>query len=203
MLLLMFSIRGFRENRTKFEFEKGVGNFLAPQGVLSHCRTKTMKMNMKKTLLAAAVATAMMVPMTGAMAETVDTHNMKLKYAVAQSYEWTVPSEIDFGSDKGVDETSVVDKTINVIKNIIPDGKKLSIKIQAGQAFEIANGNTKLSYTVKKGDSELAAGAEVLSVAAGTNLGSQALTFTLSTTNGTAEVAGTYEGTLTFTAAIE
>lgn len=205
----MFSIRGFRENRTKFEFEKGVGNFLAPKGVLSHCRTKTMKMNMKKTLLAAAVATAMMVPMTGAMAANEASKSTKLTYEVTQGYEWTVPSDVFFGKDAGVNQTAVngsTDKsTVTVTKNVIAENKTLKIKIADDEDFKIklTNGTTTLDYKVMKDGSVLTAGSEVLAVAAGTNTGSQALTFTLSTTTGAAEVAGTYEGTLTFAAAIE
>lgn len=41
-----------------------------------------------------------------------------------------------------------------------------------------------------------------LNIAAGTNTGSKDLTFTLKTGNGTAEVAGKYSGTVTYTASV-
>lgn len=49
---------------------------------------------------------------------------------------------------------------------------------------------------------KLAPSAEVMSVNAGTNTGSTPLTFKLATTDGTAEVAGDYSGTIAYVASI-
>ncbi len=156
---------------------------------------------------------AAMVP--AAMAENVKTTDTTtVKYEVTAGYEWSVPSVIDFAKDKGVNQTSSVTadadtgdtQKVQVTKNIIPDGETLRITMAGtGGAFEIKNGETTLTYTVTKNDTAktaIASGGEVLSVAAGTNTGDQDLIFTLKTGTGTAEVAGKYEGTITYTAAV-
>ena len=178
-------------------------------------------MRLRNKVLAAALATAMIVPVgganvfaattTGTTEDTTATTNVK--YSVTQGYEWSIHSDIDFGNDAGVQTTveKTTDKdgktnTVSVGKNIIPDGKKLNITVKGSGtngAFEIANGKTKLNYTIKNGADNIATGETVLDVAAGTNTGSKDLTFTLTTTDKTAEVAGDYAGTVTYTASIK
>lgn len=161
-------------------------------------------------VLAAAMAVSMMVP-TCAMAATGTTQSTTeettVKYAVTQGYEWTIHSEIDFGTDAGVSKTVTRESnTVSVKKNIIPDGKTLNITVKGSGTngeFQIKNGSTVLNYVIKDGDNEIATGKEVMNVAAGTNTDSKNLTFVLSTGTGTAEVAGNYTGTVTYTAAIK
>ena len=65
---------------------------------------------------------------------------------------------------------------------------------------------TTLDYKIEKpgaGSSAVVVGGEVLNVPAGTNEADQALKFTLSTSTGTAEIAGKYTGTVTFTADVK
>ena len=160
-------------------------------------------------VLAAAMAVSMMVP-TCAMAATgttdSTTESTTVKYAVTQGYEWTIHSEIDFGTDAGVSKTVTKENnTVSVSKNIIPDGKKLNITVKGSGdngEFQIENGNTVLSYVIKSEDKEITTGGEVMNVVAGTNTGSKDLTFVLTTGTGTAEVAGDYAGTVTYTASI-
>lgn len=137
---------------------------------------------------------------------TPDTKSTTVKYAVTQGYEWTIHSDVTFESNKGVNSTATVDnQTVEVKKNIIPDGKKLNITVQgsgSNGAFEIANGNTKLTYKITEGENEILTGGTVLDVVAGTNTNKKNLKFTLTTGKGTAEVAGTYTGTVTYTASI-
>ena len=174
-----------------------------------------------KKVLAATVAAAMIATMgastvfaaesgTTTVTNTSDnsTLNTNVKYAVTAGYEWTIHSAIDFGSNAGINKTVEKSKnTVSVSKNIIPDGKTLKITVAGSGdegAFTIANGNTKLDYTVKADESsnDITTGGEVLSVPAGINTGSKDLTFTLTTSTGTAEVAGAYTGIVTYTASV-
>ena len=83
------------------------------------------------------------------------TCNTTVKYEVTQGYEWSIHSAIDFGQDRGVNKSVVKESnTVSVNKNIIPDGKKLNIKVKGSGAngtFEIANGSTKLTYNQRRG----------------------------------------------------
>ena len=135
-------------------------------------------------------------------------------YEVTAGYEWSVPSMIDFGKDKGVGATLKVgmhgEDAVKVTRNVIPDGQNLHITIAGKEgAFQIKNGNTTLSYTVSKvgtdgiSSTPVNSGDEVLTVPAGTNAASQNLGFVLSTSTGTAEVAGYYIGTAVFTAQVK
>lgn len=173
-------------------------------------------MRLRNKVLAAALATAMIVPVGGAnvFAATGTADNQTtneqttVKYAVTEGYEWTIHSEINFDKDAGAGAKTVVKEgnQVNVSKNVIPDGKTLNIAVKGSGnngEFEIANGNTKLNYTIKDGTTNIVAGGDVLNLAAGTNTGSKDLTFTLTTTDKTAEVAGNYTGTVTYTASIK
>lgn len=181
-----------------------------------------------KTLLAAGLAVAMVAPMvsTSALAATTGNtttpttyDNTIVKYEVTEEYTWSIHSEIDFGKDNKVTGNDIVkdnNNTVSVSKNVIPDGKKLQITVKGNgggettdgsdTSFVIANGDTKLNYTVKAGNTDITTNVTpVLEVAAGTNTGSANMTFTLSTKNTTenaAEVAGSYVGKVIYTATI-
>lgn len=173
-------------------------------------------MKVSKKLLAAIMAAAMVIPMGTASAfaaETTQTSTTSgplstdVKYEVTQGYEWTIHSEINFGKDAGVNQTVTKEEnTVSVNKNVIPDGTKLNITVAGSGddgAFTIANGATKLNYTIKNGTTNIATGETVMDVAAGTNAASKDLTFTLTTGTGSAEVAGNYIGTVSYTATIQ
>ena len=179
--------------------------FPLPRKMMKKCSSK---------VLAVAMAVAMMVPGMNVMAAEVSgtsaqdtTVSTDVKYAVTEGYTWSIHSEINFGNDVGVNKTvEKTGNTVSVTKNIIPDGKTLKITVKGSGtdgAYEIKNGSTALTYTIKAGETEITTGGDVLNVAAGTNTGSKDLTFTLSTTTGTAEVAGSYAGTVTYTASIK
>lgn len=180
------------------------------------------KKSIAASISAAALATAMLPAMAFAIEGPADegvstTGTTQVKYAVTEGYEWSIPTMIDFDKDKGVNSTSVVEaksdsgnvQKVRVDRNVIGDGKTLQITaIGSGVngAFSVKNGSTVLGYKMEKPGApakEVAIGGDVLSVPAGTNTGEQPLTFTLSTSTGTAEIAGKYTGTVTFTADVK
>lgn len=178
----------------------------------------------------------------------------QVKYEVHTSYEWSIPSVIDFGSDAGVGKTVTVnaiekDDTnttpaqgadvhgkamqVKVTKNVLEYGKSLFIKIETSdqkvydtnrdkvdpnvsKGFFIANGDgddaQRLYFSifktfdndVKNPSAKVASwNKTILEAYAGRNTESQGLIFELNTENErTAELAGTYMNTLTFTAEI-
>ena len=175
----------------------------------------------------------------------------QVKYEVHTSYEWSIPSVIDFGSDAGVGKTVTVnaiekDDTnttpaqgadvhgkamrVTVSKNVIEYGKSLFIKIETSdqkvydtdrdkvdpnvsKGFFIANGDGDdaqwLYFSIfKTFDNDVKTkvaswNKTILEAYAGRNTESQGLIFELNTENErTAELAGTYMNTLTFTAEI-
>ena len=178
--------------------------FPLPRKMMKKCSSK---------VLAMAMVVAMMVP--GMNVFAADTANgtsaadtncaTTVKYTVTEGYTWQVPATITFEKDAGASKTRTQNGDVKVTKNVIGEGKTLKISIASDEDFLIKTGtNTTLSYTVKKtAESEaLGEGGEVLSVSAGTYEGTQNLIYTLSTTTGTAEVAGDYEGTLNYVASI-
>ena len=180
------------------------------------------KKSIAASISAAALATAMLPAMAFAIEGPADegvstTGTTQVKYAVTEGYAWSIPTMIDFDKDKGVNSTSVVEASANsgasqkvmVTKNVIGDGKKLQITAAGSGdngAFSIKNGATILDYKVKKPGNpatEVTPGGEAMNVPAGVNEGDQPLFFTLSTSTGTAEIAGKYTGTVTFTADVK
>lgn len=168
-------------------------------------------MRLRNKVLAAALATAMIVPVGAGNVFAADevTKETTVKYAVTQAYEWSIHSGIDFGKDKGTSTTSEVtsDNPVKVTKNIIPEGQMLKITVEGSgtdKEFTIDNGKTEtLKYDVNNGEeNNLTTGGTVLTVNAGTNVASKNMKFTLHTTSKAAEVAGTYDGTVTYTASI-
>ena len=180
-------------------------------------------MKFNKALLAAPLASimtmgAMTVPtfaaetITGGSVPTTATANVN--YEVAQSYEWRIHTDIDFGANQGINRKDVDgkatdgDNTVSVTKNVIAEGSHLDITVAgSGEegAFQVKNGSSGseiLGYTVNNGTDNIQPDGVVMSVPAGTNSDSKTMKFTLSTTTKAAEVAGHYDGTLTYTATI-
>ena len=104
---------------------------------------------------------------------------------------------------------------VMVTKNVIDTGKALKITLKpTGGDFKVKSSTTELTYSVKtvsqKKDSNDVtpytgitvdkAGSNILELVAGENTGEVVLDFELSTATTEAEIAGTYEGTVTFTA---
>lgn len=171
--------------------------------------------NFKNLLLAGATALATVVaPTMNVFAQEVTgtteptSATTDVKYLVEDSYKWSIHPEIDFGKNAGINQHVAKEgNNVQVTENIIPEGKKLNIKVagsgDAG-AFTITNGGTEvLAYHANNGGSEdIAVNGDVLNVNSGTNTGETTMKFTLDTTTKAAEVAGHYNGTLTYTASI-
>ena len=171
--------------------------------------------NFKKLLLAGATALATVVaPTMNVFAQEVTgttdptSATTDVKYLVEDSYKWSIHPEIDFGKNAGINQHVAKEgNKVEVTENIIPEGKKLNIKVagsgDAG-AFTITNGSTEvLTYHANNGGAEdIAVNGDVLNVNSRTNTGETTMKFTLDTTTKAAEVAGHYNGTLTYTASI-
>lgn len=171
--------------------------------------------NFKKLLLAGATVLATVVaPTMNVFAQEVTgtteptSATTDVKYLVEDSYKWSIHPEIDFGKNAGINQHVAKEgNNVEVTENIIPEGKKLNIKVagsgDAG-AFTITNGGTEvLAYHANNGGAEdIAVNGDVLNVNSGTNTGETTMKFTLDTTTKAAEVAGHYNGTLTYTASI-
>lgn len=171
--------------------------------------------NFKNLLLAGATALATVVaPTMNVFAQEVTgttdptSATTDVKYLVEDSYAWSIHSEIDFGKNAGV-STNVVKEgnKVNVTKNVIQEGKKLNIKVAGSGdqgAFTITNGGGEvLTYHANNGGADdIAVNGDVLNVNSGTDTGETTMKFTLDTTTKAAEVAGHYNGTLTYTASI-
>lgn len=171
--------------------------------------------NFKNLLLAGATALATVVaPTMNVFAQDVTgttdstSATTDVKYLVEDSYKWSIHPGIDFGKNAGINQHVAKEgNNVQVTENIIPEGKKLNIKVagsgDAG-AFTITNGGTEvLTYHANNGGAEdIAVNGDVLNVNSGTNTGETTMKFTLDTTTKAAEVAGHYNGTLTYTASI-
>ena len=156
----------------------------------------------------------------------------EVKYIVTEAYTWSIPKEIDFGTNVGVGQTVTVTKNadnqqesktnvknegsvVAVTTNVIPNNKKLEITATATHGtnntqelkVESSEGAT-LGYEVTVGTATFKNGDVVLSVNAGTNTASADLKFKLTTqvqnaNSNAAEIAGTYKGTITYTAEVK
>lgn len=144
----------------------------------------------------------------------------KLTYEVTSGYTWSIPADITFTKDSGVNKdvdvtattdqkTSVVVKDCKLPKDytlkvtVKGDGTTKSDGTSTSDAFSIKSDEGQvLDYKITKGSetSALLVNGEVLSVPAGTATETATLKFTLSTAKTTAEVAGTYTGYAIFTA---
>lgn len=145
-----------------------------------------------------------------------ESKSAELKYVVDEVYEWNIHSGIDFGKNKGFDRYTHVDSNnVAVTKNVLTEGSKLVIKVKGSgtnNAFTINNGgNQTLNYSIWNGERNLEVNDTVLEVASGTDEGTKTLNFTLRTRNfgdlagilgDPAEIAGSYNGTITYTAEI-
>ena len=188
-------------------------------------------MNIKNKLLTTALTASMLVPMAstsvfaattqpsaGTSATQTTTGNTDVKYEVTEGYEWTIHSDIDFGSNAKKDNTTSVEKTNNTVevtKNVIPNGKRLQIIINGNNGGNKTSGfgdggfaittseGASLGYSVKNANVTLNNSGTVLSLGAGTNTGSVDLTFTLDLGKNSAEVAGSYTGKVIYTASVE
>ena len=60
-----------------------------------------------------------------------DSKSAEIKYNVDQVYEWNIHSGIDFGKNKGVNQSvSVKSNVVSVTKNVLEEGNKLVIEVK-------------------------------------------------------------------------
>lgn len=166
----------------------------------------------KKVVAAGLSALMMMSSTTSVFAKNVkpagdDSQSTTLNYEVGSHYQWEIHSDIDFGADAGANKT--VDRTgnkVNVLENVIPEGKYLNISVKgngADGAFTLNNGKTeKLTYDVSDDAGDVAVNGNVLSVPSGTNTAVQNMNFKLNTKKATAEIAGNYDGKVIYNASV-
>lgn len=183
-----------------------------------------LKKNLAAAVLAAAMVASLATPVFAEdgidLYETKSSDTTEVKYTVSESYTWSVPSEIDFTKNETVTTSGTTGNTQNVqvTKSVITPGKKLQIKInessvtadKGGFGIKTTGVNGKivtLAYEVKAkegaGDNytkTLNVGDSVLEVKAGDDTGMTELQFTLKKAD--IEQAGTYTGTLTYTASV-
>lgn len=133
-------------------------------------------------------------------------HKTNVTYTVAESYEWSVPTKIDFTTNRTVTTSGKSGETQNVYvsKNVIAATNKLHITLATSNTFQIASTEGAiLDYTVKVGDSEIAlsdSNNTVLDVDAGINTKEATLKFELKKDD--VEKAGTYTGYVTYEASV-
>ena len=161
-------------------------------------------MKMKKTFLASVTAVALaaaMVPAVALAATQADTtQSTKVNYTVGTSCTWTVPSEVTFTKNA---ETDTQSGKVTVSDNVIPSDKSTQIALDTTNPFTVTSGSATRNFTVgTDASSILKAGDPVLTVASGTASGEQALTFKLLAPQNGVLQAGTYTGTVSYTAAL-
>ena len=164
-------------------------------------------------------------PATG---EKIDENNIvnpkqactELKYTVTEGYTWSIPADINFGSDRTVaaENMSQADK-VKAWDCRLKNDYRLEITIEGNDGqygigtdkkfvVKTAEGAT-LNYNVQKGTgihlTPVTSGEEILSVPAGEDKNDETLTFTLETHSddtSAAEKAGVYIGYAIFTATV-
>lgn len=153
-----------------------------------------------KTAAAVAISAGAIGSPVALFAENTTSGETELSYTVAESYTWAAPADITFDQNANSNSKS---GTFEVTENVIAYGKKLSIKIADDEDFKLVDtaspSNTR-DYKITKGGAELAAGDVVLEVAAGTNTGTQDVSFELQSVG--VQKAGTYTGTANFVSSI-
>lgn len=172
---------------------------------------KAMMKKFVSKVLAATMAASVMVPAMGlnAFADTIKSGETSVKYVVEQAYTWSVPKEITFTSEKTsvtTDGDTGATQNVQVTKNVIPNDKKLVISVTNTDYKITTAEGASLNYKVSvKGTGDqynelTSTKKDVLSVPAGTNVGSATLKFEL--TKDTVEKAGTYTGTVSYTSTL-
>ena len=143
---------------------------------------------MRKKVLNAVLAFSLLIPSSITLPVYADdsVKTTDVKYRADSHYTWNIHDAVDFGKDGGINQQIVKQSNkVSVSENVIAEGQSLSISIKGNgdnNAFTISNGKTEaLDYTVKKENTNIQTGTEILNIPAGTNTGSTNLTFTLNT----------------------
>ncbi|MDY2731299.1 MAG: hypothetical protein SOV49_03220 [Erysipelotrichaceae bacterium] len=159
-------------------------------------------MKIRNKILTSALCLGMVASMVSPVLATdnsTDDHLTNISYTVDETYKWAAPADITFDLNSNTNEKT---GTLEVTENVIAGGKKLQIKITDGQEFKITSAEgIKRDYTVTGATAgALSVGSVALEVNAGTNTGSDTLTFALQEV--AVQQAGTYTGVLNFESAI-
>lgn len=127
------------------------------------------------------------------MASNEPSQSTNVELDVPIEYTWIAPASLD------LIEGTPVSGTIEVSKNVIPEGAKLVISLDVDNNFTVTSdeGATR-TYNITKGGTIVNAGDTIMEVAAGTNNASQALNFAVESVSG--KKAGTFKGTANFVA---
>lgn len=149
---------------------------------------------MKKILGMLLACTCLCTNLVMASNEPSQSTNVELDVPI--EYTWTAPASLD------LIEGTPVSGTIEVSKNVIPEGAKLVISLDVDNNFTVTSdeGATR-TYNITKGGTIVNAGDTIMEVAAGTNNASQALNFAVESVSG--KKAGTFKGTANFTAEVK
>ena len=147
-------------------------------------------------LLTAALATA---AATTAFADTSSTPSdgkMNVTYTVAPSYTVTIPASVTLGEKATVLASGV---KINKNQNLIV---KLTGTSESDNTFKVKANGAELTYTVKKGNADIAVGSEVLAVNSETSGDDLKAELSFIAPKSTT-FAGEYKGTVIFTVSVE
>jgi glucose/arabinose dehydrogenase len=145
-----------------------------------------------------------------AKSQTVD-----LTYTTTQTYEVTIPANVTFSG-----ENLSSDGVVKAEKVLLEDGKALNVTMKAASitsgedAYTLLYENSKISYTIKKGEEEVKNDSAVLTVKPGDGLGDEYtdgkasgnVTLTFATTAddiAKATKAGEHKDTLTFKVSVD
>lgn len=167
---------------------------------------------MNKTKKAMAVGLSILAMLTNSLsvfAAEPDNKTTTLTYQVDSNYDWMIHSAIDFGADAGPSTT--VERTENnqvkVLKNVIPEDYYLCIRVKnkdENGKLVLTNGKSEnLLCDVGWKDKDISWGDSLIHLAAGENTATQEMAFRLNTKKGSAEVAGEYNGTVVYEAAVK
>lgn len=118
--------------------------------------------------------------------------SIAVSYQVAPTYTVTIPATVTLGENAKIEVENVV----------VEKGKQVEVALTNANDFKAVTAEgAEITYTVKNGEAEVAEGNTVLAVnpADGTT-GETTLSFVAPTT---IQYAGKYEGTVTFTVAVE
>lgn len=163
----------------------------------------------KKVVAAGLSALMMMTSTTSVFAAESGDKSTTLNYQVSSRYDWMIHSAIDFGADAGPNST--VERTENnqvkVLENVIPENYYLCIRVKnkdENGKLVLTNGKSEnLLCDVGWKDKDVSWGDSLIHLAAGENTATQEMAFRLNTKKGSAEVAGEYNGTVVYEAAVK
>jgi len=130
------------------------------------------------------------------------TGSVTVTYEVAESYTVSIPASFDFTAESLSNIAEVSASNV-----LIENGKELNVTMTSANysdnKYTLNYEGSKITYTVKQGETNFTNAGEVLSIASGTTSGSASLTF--ATTNdeiAKATKSGAHTDTLTFTVAV-